>query len=66
MNGMATMQSNTSTQNAQNKEKKMSTKPNIMVSTSVYGFKRDIVQIRALLKELGYDVWNSHFGTLES
>lgn len=44
----------------------MSTKPNIMVSTSVYGFKRDIVQIRALLKELGYDVWNSHFGTLES
>lgn len=44
----------------------MSSKPNIMISTSVYGFERDIVQICALLKVLGYDVWNSQFGTLES
>ena len=43
----------------------MSTKPNIMVSTSVCGFERDIVQICALLKELGYDVWNSHLGTFK-
>lgn len=27
-----------------------------MLSTSVYGFERDIVQICALLKELGYNV----------
>ena len=43
----------------------MNTNPNIMFSTSVYGFERDIVQISALLKELGYNVWNSHLGTIK-
>ncbi len=42
----------------------MNTKPNIMLSTSVYGFERDIVQICALLKELGYNVWNTCSGEL--
>lgn len=36
----------------------MSSKPNIMVSTSVYGFERDIVQICAWLKE-----WATMYGT---
>ena len=43
----------------------MSGKPNIMVSTTVYGFERDIAQICALLNELGYNVWNSHIGTIK-
>ena len=38
--------------------------PNITLSTSVYGFERDIVQICALLKELGYNVLNSHLWTI--
>lgn len=43
----------------------MQYRSNIMLSTSVYGFERDIVQICALLKELGYNVWNSHLGTIK-
>ena len=43
----------------------MTRKPTIMLSTSVYGFERDIVQICALLQELGYTVWNSHLGTVK-
>ncbi len=43
----------------------MNTKPNIMLSTSVYGFERDIVQICALLKELGYNVWNPVLANLQ-
>ena len=43
----------------------MTSKPNIMLSASVYGFERDIVQICALLKELGYNVWDSHLGTIK-
>ena len=42
----------------------MSTNPNIMVSTSVYGFENEISQVCALLKDLGYNVWNSHLGTM--
>jgi len=36
-----------------------------MLSTSVYGFERDIVQICALLKELGYNVWNPVLAILQ-
>lgn len=43
----------------------MNTKPNIMVSSSVYGFENEIFQICALLNELGYNVWNSHLGTIK-
>lgn len=42
----------------------MEDKPNIMVSSSVYGFEDTISQICALLKEFGYNVWNSHIGTI--
>ena len=35
-----------------------------MLSTSVYGFENEISQICALLKVLGYNVWNSHLGTI--
>lgn len=42
----------------------MNTKPNIMVNSSVYGSENEILQICALLNELGYSVWNSHLGTL--
>lgn len=35
-----------------------------MLSTSVYGFENEISQICALLKVLGYNVWNSHLGTV--
>lgn len=42
----------------------MNPKPNIMLSTSVYGFENEISQICALLKVLGYNVWNSHLGTI--
>lgn len=37
---------------------------NIMPSTSVYGFENKITQICAMLKESGYNVWNSHLGTV--
>ena len=40
-------------------------KTTIMLSTSVYGFERDIVQICALLKELGYNVWNPVLAILQ-
>ncbi len=43
----------------------MTSKPTIMLSTSVYGFERDIVQICALLKELGYNVWNPVLAILQ-
>ena len=42
----------------------MNPTPNIMLSTSVYGFENEISQICALLKVLGYNVWNSHLGTV--
>lgn len=36
-----------------------------MVATTVYGgFDRDIEQICATLKGFGYEVWNSHLGTI--
>lgn len=43
---------------------KTTNKPNIMISSSVYGFEDTISQICALLNELGYNVWNSHIGTI--
>ena len=43
----------------------MTRKLNIMVSSSVYGFEDWISQICALLKELGYNVWNSYLGTIK-
>jgi len=42
----------------------MNPTPNIMLSTSVYGFENEISQICALLKDLGYNVWNSRLGTI--
>ena len=39
-------------------------KPTIMVSSSVYGFQNELTQICALLKKMGYEVWNSHIGTI--
>lgn len=41
----------------------MNNTPNIMLSTSVYGFENEISQICALLKDLGYNVCNPHLGT---
>ena len=43
----------------------MASKPNIMVSSSVYGFEDTLSQICALLKEMGYNVWNSYKGTIK-
>ena len=40
-------------------------KPTIMVSSSVYGFQNELTQICALLKKMGYEVWNSHIGTIK-
>lgn len=42
----------------------MNTKSNITPCTSVHGFENEISQICALLKVLGYNVWNSHLGTI--
>ncbi len=39
--------------------------PKIMVSSSVYGFENDLKQICALLRTMGYEVWNSHIGTIK-
>lgn len=36
-----------------------------MVSSSVYGFENELNQICALLKKMGYEVWNSHLGTIK-
>ncbi len=41
-------------------------KPKIMVSSTVYGFTDQITQIAALLKKWGYEVWNSHLGTIKT
>ena len=43
----------------------MASKPSIMVSSSVYGFEDTLSQICALLKEMGYNVWNSYKGTIK-
>jgi len=42
----------------------MSLTPNIMLSTSVYGFENEISQVCVLLKYLGYNEWNSHLCTI--
>jgi hypothetical protein len=39
-------------------------KPIIMIASTVYGFERDLEQICATLRAFGYEVWNSHIGTL--
>jgi hypothetical protein len=40
-------------------------KPTIMVASTIYGgFDRDIEQICATLRGFGYEVWNSHLGTI--
>lgn len=36
----------------------------VMVASTVYGFQTEIEQICAVLKGYGYEVWNSHLGTL--
>jgi hypothetical protein len=36
-----------------------------MVGSTVYGFENDLTTIVALLKRLGYDVLNSHVGTIK-
>ena len=41
----------------------MQYRSNIMLSTSVYGFERDIVQICALLKEMGYNICGPSMGS---
>ena len=40
-------------------------KPKIMVSSSVYGFENELIQIISLLKKMGYYVLNSHIGTIK-
>lgn len=36
----------------------------IMVASSVYGFETELNQLCAVLAGYGYDVWNSHLGTI--
>lgn len=35
-----------------------------MIASTVYNFEDQITQISAVLKGFGYDVWNSHIGTI--
>lgn len=39
-------------------------KPKLMVASTVYYFEDQIVQICGVLAGFGYDVWNSHIGTI--
>jgi hypothetical protein len=59
-----------STGNELNKKKynmgKQTNKIKLMVSSTVYGFENDLTTIAALLKRLGYDVLNSHIGTIKA
>ena len=36
-----------------------------MVGSTVYGFENELYQIVALLQTLGYEVLNSHVGTIK-
>ena len=36
-----------------------------MVGSTVYGFENELYQVVALLQTLGYDVLNSHVGTIK-
>ena len=40
-------------------------KPKIMVGSTVYGFEDQLSQIVAQLNTLGYDVLNSHYGSIQ-
>jgi hypothetical protein len=39
-------------------------KPKLMVASTVYFFEDQIVQICGILSGYGYEVWNSHIGTI--
>ena len=43
----------------------MNRKIKIMVGSTVYGFENELYQIVALLQTLGYEVLNSHVGTIK-
>ena len=43
----------------------MDRKIKIMVGSTVYGFENELYQIVALLQTLGYEVLNSHVGTIK-
>lgn len=36
----------------------------LMVASTVYNFENQLVQLCGILKVFGYDVWNSHLGTI--
>ncbi|MGH7136478.1 MAG: DUF4062 domain-containing protein, partial [Pirellulales bacterium] len=38
----------------------------IMVASSVYGFETDLNQLCGVLTGYGYEVWNSHLGTIKN
>jgi len=40
------------------------TKPTLMVASTVYQFEDSLEQICGVLNGFGYDVWNSHLGTI--
>ncbi|MDR3365990.1 MAG: DUF4062 domain-containing protein [Prevotellaceae bacterium] len=44
----------------------MERKIKIMLGSTVYGFENDLTSIVALLQQLGYDVLNSHAGTIKA
>ena len=43
----------------------MDKKIKIMVGSTVYGFENELYQVVALLQTLGYEVLNSHVGTIK-
>lgn len=43
----------------------MDRKIKIMIGSTVYGFENELYQIAALLQTLGYEVINSHIGTIK-
>lgn len=38
----------------------------MFVASSVYGFETELMQICACLTGYGYEVWNSHYGTVKA
>ena len=43
----------------------MDRKMKIMVGSTVYGFENELYQIVGLLQSMGYEVLNSHVGTIK-
>ncbi len=43
-----------------------SDKLRLMLASTVYGFETDLQQIAAVLNAYGYEVWNSHLGTIRT